>query len=228
MTTTAMRVIAQPVSLEATQKAMNELIQPGTPRGKLAFYFSACTIQTRLSATAKHAQVLRGYADRPLPMNRDELRALLPGIMNSQLSTLYSIERLWNDGVIHFNTGDSFASQFAWRESMTAAIPGMGHKTVSFALHIFNPSGCLLLTVDCWHIRRIRGLGTNESLTRSKYLAIEQTLRDDIACLAMEEGQGFWLISYAACLWERTRQGYGASECEDGDYQSHADLSCYV
>ncbi len=228
MTTTAMRVIAQPVSLEATQKAMEELIQPSTPRGKLAFYFSACTIQTRLSVTAKYAQVLRSYADRPLPVNRDELRALLPGIMSSQLSTLYSIERLWNAGIIHFNTGNTFQNQFDWRETMCAAIPGMGHKTVSFALHIFNPGGCLLLTIDCWHIRRIRGLGTNESLTRSKYLAIEQLLRDDIACLAMEEGQGFWLISYAACLWERTRQSYGASECEVGGYQSHADLSCYV
>ncbi len=213
MVTTTVKLTNR-VSLEQTQAAMQELIQPGTPRGKLV--------------TAKYASVLRGVADRPLPVNRDELRALLPGVMVSQLNTLYAIERLWNAGVIHFNTGNTFQDQFDWREATTAAIPGMGHKRVSFALHIYNPAYCLLLTIDCWHIRRFFGLGTNESLRRKQYLDIEQMLRADIVYLAEEEGQGYWLITYAACFWERSRQGYHASECEDGDYQTHAGISCYV
>ncbi len=226
------RVTARPasqVTLEQTQKAMQELIIPGkVPNGKLAFYFAICTIRTRLTVTGRYAKVLRGYADNPLPVNHDELRAKLPGIMETQLEALYAVENLWNVRIIHFNTGSTFQEQFIWRETMTSAIPGMGHKTVSFALHIFNPERCLLLTVDCWHIRRIRGLGTNESLPRKKYLDIEQVLREDITCLAEQEGQGFWTVTYAACLWERTRQGYGASECCDGEYQSHAELSCYL
>lgn len=215
------------VSLEATQRAMESLIQPGTPFGKLAFWNSACTIRTKLSVTCEWAKVLRGYAFRPLPTNHDELRAQLTGIMDSQLETLYTIERLWNDGIIHFNTGSTLASQELWRDLMCAAIPGMGMKTISFALHIYNPAHCLILTVDCWHIRRVCGLGTNESIRHARYLALEAELRHDCSIMAAIE-PGYWAITYAACLWERTRQHYGASEVKSGGYQEHCGLTCYV
>lgn len=227
VTRTALREPVQvEVSLEATQKVMESLIQPGTPLGKLAFWNSACTIRTKLSITGQYAQVLRGYAFRSLPTNHDELRAQLTGIMDTQLETLYTIERLWNEGLIHFNCGSTLKSQELWRELMCAAIPGMGMKTVSFALHIYNPAGCLILTVDCWHIRRVCGLGTNESIRHARYLALEAELRRDCALMAERE-PGFWAITYAACLWERTRQHYGASEVKNGEYQEH-DISCYV
>lgn len=228
VTATIIRGQCPEVSLEATQRAMEELIQPGKrPHGKLAFWNAAVSIRTKLSVNCAWADTLRAYADKPLPVNHDELRAMLPGIMSRQLETLYSIEHLWNTGVIHFNCGHDLASQLAWRNSMCAAIPGMGLKTVSFALHIYAPASCLLLAIDCWHIRRIQGVGGNEALKDARYLEFEQVLRHDCETLRGYE-PGYWFVTYAACLWERTRQHYGASEAHSGGYQSHKGLSCYV
>lgn len=222
------------LSLEATQAAMDALVIPSKrPNAKLAWWFAVCSIQTSVERNCQFACVLRAYADSPLPVNRDELRAQLKGVMTSQLNTLYEIERLSNEGIIHFNCGTTFESQSIWRRTMCAAIPGMGEKTVSFALHIYNPAGCQLFTIDVWHIRRILGkfnLTHKENSIRTKqYLAYEQELLDD--CRALQDcesnGKKYWLVSYAACLWERTRRYYGRTKVGSG-YTDHSGLSCYV
>ncbi len=114
---------------------------------------------------------------------------------------------------------------------MVAAIKGMGEKTISFALHIYAPEQCKLLTIDVWHLRRIYGrFDVNDIVLRRKlYLLLEQEILHDIYIMGTNEGQGYWLVTYAACMWERTRKSYGASrsECED-EYQDHSGLSCYV
>lgn len=223
------------LTLDATLEAMQTLVIPGkTPHVKLSYYFAVCSIRTSIEKNQDCADVLRGYANRPLPVNRDELRAQLPCLMSSQINTLYEIEKLYNAGVIHMNTGTTFEEQAAWRRSMTAAIPGMGEKTVSFALHIYSPFTCQLLTIDVWHIRRILGrfdVSKVQSIRTKQYLTYEQeSLQDCKTLLECEDCEGstkYAPIVLAACLWERTRRYYGATKVGSG-YTSHARLSCYV
>lgn len=220
------RDLRQEVSLLATAQAMQELVIPGkTPNGKLAFWNACLSTRNPLDRNCRQALVMRGYVNRPLPVNHDDLRGQLGAILTRTLESLYEIEKLWNAGIIHFNTGSTFDEQSRWRDSMVAAIPGMGMKTVSFALHIYSPETCLLLTIDCWHLKRLGA--SKQAIRRNDYLYYEQALRDDCVELAQEEGTGYPAIVYAACLWERTRKYFGASQCEEG-YQSHAGLSCYV
>lgn len=222
-------VFTHKVTLQETQSAMEELVSNGkTPNGKLAFWNACLSTRNKLDRNCKQALVMRQYVNRPLPVNRDELRVELGGLLNRTLNALYEIERLWNCGLIHFNTGDTFELQAKWRDCMAALIPGMGMKTISFSLHIYNPSGCKLITIDCWHLRRLQV--TDDSPTRKQYLQYEQEIISDCAWLADAEGNGkkYWLITYAACLWERTRQAHGVSDCKDGEYQDHSGLSCYV
>jgi hypothetical protein len=136
---------------------------------------------------------------------------------------LYEIEKLWNTGIVHFNTGSTFEEQARWRLSMVAAIPGMGMKTVSFALHIFAPRECLLLTIDTWHEKRLCSIYGR--VRAGNYLQYEADLYSDIVHMSENEGKGYSPIVYAACLWERTRQAYHPSM--SGEYSSHAALSCY-
>lgn len=214
------------VTLEQTQEAMNELVVPGkTPNGKVAFWSACLSTRNTLERNCMQSSIMRTYADRPLPVNRSELNSQLGGVLGRTLNSLYEIEKLWNAGIIHFNCGHTFEEQATWRLSMAAAIPGMGMKTVSFALHIYAPFECLLLTIDCWHCRLL-GLDPDKLKTK-QYIQAEAELYQCITDLSHYEGQGYAPIVYAACLWERTRQAYGNHQCKEGQYQSHAGLSCY-
>jgi hypothetical protein len=213
------------ISIQETARAMGELVREGTPNGKVAFWAACLSTRNRLERNCRQAEVMRSYANRPLPTNRDELKRQLGGaILGRTINSLYEIEHLWNKGIIHFNTGDTYAEQARWRASMVAAIPGMGMKTVSFALHIYNPTGCRLLTIDCWHTRRMNW--QYGPISDRNYTRYEQQLFVDIDALAREEGYGYAPIVYAACLWERARQQHTGNFCDE--YPSHAGLSCYV
>lgn len=216
------------ITLDATEQAMASLVIKGKrPSIKLAFWSACLSTRNRLDNNCRQTQVMRQYVDRPLPVNRDELKVQLGALLSRTLNALYEIEKLYNAGIIHFNTGSTFEEQAHWRDSMAAAIPGMGMKTVSFALHIYSPDTCKLLTIDCWHLRRLQV--TDTTLTRKQYLTYEQEIMGDCRLLNECEGQGkeYSPIVLAACLWERTRHHYNASTEKTG-YQDHSGLSCYV
>ncbi len=219
------------ITLEQTNDAMRELIQPGIANGKVAYWNACLSIRNDLGRNCNQAGIMRSYANRPLPINRAELRAELCNPMERTVNTLYEIEALWNEGTIHFHRGSTFESQSAWRLDMCAAIPGMSMKTVSFALHIFDPFNCMLLSIDCWHQRRI---SEERDLKPAVYLLAEEQTYFDIARLATDEGMGYSPIVYAACLWLRYRYEHSTKANrsknampEDG-CQSHAGLTCYV
>lgn len=221
------------VTLEQTEQAIKELIVPGkTPNGKCAFWIAALSIRNGLERNCWQAAIMRSYANRPLPVNRNELREDLGRPMQRTINTLYEIEKLCGAGIIHFNCGDTYELQHYWRLSMSAIIPGMGYKTVSWALTLYNPFGCLLCAIDCWHIRR-QDERYGEANKLSNYLSYELQLFKDCQELASNEGNGYSRTVYAACLWERCRQAdktgvAKANGCKDGVYQSHAGLTCYV
>lgn len=224
-----MQVFTHKVTLDQTQAAMQELVISGkSPNGKVAYWNACLSTRNKLDRNCRQAAIMRTYAHRPLPVNRDELRAQLGGLLNRTLNALYEIERLWNVGLIHFNTGDTFELQSKWRDAMASLIRGMGMKTISFALHIYSPATCLLVTIDCWHLRRLQV--KDDSPSRAQYLRYEQEILEDMQALRDAESQGkqYWQVTYAACLWERTRQAYGQSDTQDGTYQDHSGLSCYV
>lgn len=215
------------VSLEQTQDAMSALIVPGkVPNGKVAFWNAALSARNKVERNCTQAAVMRSYANRPLPVNRDELKAQLGPCLGRAINALYEIEKLWNAGIIHFNCGDTFELQSKWRDSMVALIPGMGMKTVSFALHLYDPEHCKLLTIDTWHVR-LQERAHGDETRRNNYLAYETELLFDCEELRAQEGDGYWLVTYAACLWERTRQQYGAGN-KDGSYTDHSGLTCYI
>jgi hypothetical protein len=215
--------MVQPVSLVQTAKAMEELVNHGTAHGKLAFWNACLSARNRLERNVEQALIMREYVNRPLPLDRDVLKSRLKPILGRTLDALYEIERLWNAGIIHFNTGTTIEEQEAWRVSMSSVIPGMGYKTVSFALHIYAPNTCHLLTIDCWHIRRLGEM--YGPISPKTYVAYEKRLRLDIQELQWQEGGNYPPIVYAACLWQRERQVHSQ---QGEDYPSHAGLSCYV
>lgn len=214
------------VTLQQTQAAMEELIIPGkVPNGKVAFWNAALSALNELGRNCAQAAVMRTYANRPLPLNREELwKELGSCLFHSHINALYEIEKLWNAGVIHFNAGYTLESQLAWRRSMVAAIPGMSYKTVSFALHIYDYEHCLILTIDRHHLKRL-GFKRSSCSTPKQYLDMEKRLYALIDSLQAHE-PGYMPLVYAAYLWENWRQEHGASR-ENGTYQSHAGLSCY-
>ncbi len=211
------------ITLEQTNDAMRELIQPGIASGKVAYWNAALSIRNDLERNCNQAGVMRSYANRPLPLDRSQLRAELCNPMVRTINTLYEIESLWNVGAIHFDCGSTFEEQASWRMDMCACIPGMSMKTVSFALHIFRPFDCMLLPIDCWHARRI---GEIRGLKPNIYLLCEEQTYFDCARLATDEGLGYAPIVYAACLWLRYRSEHGTNGHSSS--MSHAGLTCYV
>lgn len=207
------------ITLESTYKAMSELVQQGQADGKLALWAAALSVRNRLEVNCRQAQVMHQYAHKPLP-SPTVLREQLGAILTRTLNTLYAIETLWGSGAIHLDAGYSYESQFAWRARMVALIPGMAEKTVSFALHIYDPWHCQLLTIDCWHVRRMRSVFG--AINKKNYVLYENQLMSDIHSLAGDNLE-YPIIVYAAYLWELERTG-----SVNGDYSSHAGLSCYI
>jgi hypothetical protein len=212
------------VTLQQTEQAMSELVQAGIPNGKVAFWIAALSAINPVERNGVQGQIMHAYANRPLPLNREELWLELGGtLFHSHINTLYCIQELWNAGLIHFNCGSTFDLQCQWRKSMVSLIKGMGMKTISFALHIYDYKRCLLLTVDRHHLARLQYRCKTPSV--KQYLQAEQDLYVLCNKLAYDEGQGYAPLVYAACLWERWRQEKGLGK--QGEYTSHKGLSCY-
>jgi len=167
---------------------------------------------------------MRSYADKPLPSDPETLRNQLGRPMQRTIKTLYEIEKLWNTGIIHFNCGSTFQEQFNWRNEMCAAIFGMSMKTVSWALNIYAPHTCQLITIDCWHCKRV-GFD-QDKLTPNQYIQLERAILNDCYDLAETDDRFYPVATLAACLWERTRQAHNASAAAAGTYQEH-NVSCY-
>lgn len=217
----------QHVTLQQTHAAMLELTPVGkVPNVKLAFWNASLSKMNELGQNCEQCAVMRGYAHRPLPLSREQLWVELGStLFRSHINTLYEIERLANAGIIHCNAGTTFSEQATWRRAMVAAIPGMGMKTVSFALHIYAPFQCLILTVDRHHLRRY-GYDPSKGCSVARYLKVEQELYATVRAMEVSE-RGYAPIEYAACLWENWRQETGVSKC-NGTYPSHAGLCCWI
>lgn len=209
------------ITLEQTARAMTELIQPGTPNGKLAYWNACLSKHTFFNVNCRQALVMRNYAYKPLP-DREVLRVQLGGLLNTTLDTLYAIEKLWNSGLIHFNCGDTYQSQYIWREKMISLIPGMSYKTVSWALQLYSIDTCQLMAIDTWHVQRLHAC--YGKVREGNYVKYEKRLLDDCRQLAIEEASSYPVTIYAACLWGRAREASGIIPA----MPSHKDLSCYV
>lgn len=205
------------VTIEETSAAMLDLLQGGKePSALLAWWSSALSLRTELSRNGNNTRVISQYVNSGLP-SRDVLKSQLLGVMESQLDTLYALERLHNEGTINFDCGTTLSEQRAWREKMVATIPGMACKLVSWACFIYKPYETLLLTVDCHHANRM-GIdqstiaGTSKCKQAAYYQAEEKLLAE---CRALYPELPPTVV--AACLWLNYR-GVGVT--------SHAAISC--
>lgn len=220
-------------NIEETVSAMAEIEAGNQPAsGKLAYWSAALSIRNKLELNGVYVRVLSRYVGEPLP-ERGQLLCELGrrvgkkyprGLMGLHIDLLYEIERLWTAGEIDFDCGSTLASQQAWRERTVARIKGMGCKAVSWALFIYAPSSCKLLTIDCWHAKRLgidpHSIAGSGACSKLAYKQAE--------ALLLAECQGLYPdvapVIVAAMLWENTRQLAGASRGER--FQSHAALSC--
>lgn len=220
-------------SIEETISAMAE-IEAGNmpPSGKLAYWSAALSIRNRLELNGAYVRVLSRYVGEPLPgrsqllneLGRNPGKQFPAGLMSLHINLLYEIERLWTAGEIDFDCGSTLASQQAWRENMVARIKGMGCKAVSWALFIYNPYECKLLTIDCWHARRLgidpRSIAGSGACRKLAYKQAEALLLSECKGLYPDVPP----VIVAAMLWENTRQIAGASR--GAVFQSHAAISC--
>lgn len=225
----------QSVTIEETYRAMSEIAYGDKcPSVKLAFWNSALSSRMKLDLNGRYARIMASYVNKPLPLNRevliDELgrkqgNKLPQGMMFSHIELLYRIEKLYNEGKLDFNCGTTLESQQVWRKRMVELIPGMGSKLVSWALFIYSPFDCLLLTIDCWHCKRIgveqsTVCGTTAS-KQAKYLETEKSMLSECQALYPQ----YPPVVVAAMLWENIRRANNASQGTNG-YQSHKEISC--
>lgn len=234
------------VSLEDTEKAMGDILY-GTqcPNVKLAFFNSMLSLQCRLPTNCRHARVIAQYANRRLPVNVLDLITVLGGkvsdnapvitypfgltdlkpyvvsfpmnLMPLHIKGLYAIDEFDSKGKLNFDCGSTLESQQAWRDSMVENIFGMGSKLVSWALFIYNPFDCLLMTVDTVHCSRMGisqvKLSGSASGKREFYVEVEKMLRDE--CIALYPTT--LPVITAACLWLNYR---------NEGITSHKEISC--
>lgn len=140
------------------------------------------------------------------------------------MRSLYAIEQLFNDGLIDFECGNTLESQQAWRSRMVDLIPGLACKLVSWALFIYSPFDCKLLTIDTWHCRR---LGLDQTLIagssvckKAAYHKVEAAMLGECLGYAPHVAP----VITAAMLWENIRRANGASDTVE--YTSHRGISC--
>ncbi len=222
------------VSIQETHAAMTELLCGGNePHVLLAFWSSAMSSMMKLHLNGRYTRILAQYIFTGLPEDRDELLDALGrkpgnlyprGVMGSHIDRLYTLERLYRAGHLNFDAGLTLESQQAWRERMLALIPGMACKLLSWALFMYNPLYCKLLTVDEWHCKR---LGIDQHTISGKstrkiaaYLAVERRMLNECQSLYPE----YPPVMTAAMLWENIRIANGDSQ--GNGFQSHKELSC--
>lgn len=222
-------------SIEQTALAMAELTIGTDPSLLHALRAAALSPRMNLKCNAGYAQSLCPWRHSPLP-GRDDLVAVLSqavrtdgsgkpawGLMQSHISTLYSIDEFWFHGMgwrdIAEDIGGTLDEQRAWRCDMNSNIKGMGFKCLSWAAFIFSPDTCQLLTLDSWHARRLNvdptSLARDNSLSHAYYEMLESRVIAEVNALY----PGFPPTVGAACLWYNVR---------NSGPESHAGLNCRV
>lgn len=222
------------VTIEEAAKLIRELSEGGDPSLLHALRAAALSPRMNLSSNSGYALVLKGWHDSPLP-ERYELRATLDqamrtdgsgklayGRMESHLDTLYALDDFWFSGlwddVIH-GIGTTLDEQRMWRCRMNSLVRGMGFKCLSWALFIYDPLGCQVLTLDTWHAKRLvvdAALLMRDTANSHKlYEQLESQTIAEVSALY----PGYPSTVGAACLWFNIR-GQG--------YESHAGLNCRV
>jgi len=223
------------VSIQETYRAMAEIMDgEQEPSVLLAFWASALSPRVPLHLNCHYTRLVAQYVVSGLPEREvllDELgrkpgNKLPPCLMGSHIDLLYTLENLYRQGVLNFDTGTSLEAQQAWREKMVALIPGMGCKLVSWALFIYNPLYCNLLTIDCWHCKRLgiehQSVSGSSQCKRVAYLGAEKRMLSECRALYPE----YPPVITAAMLWQNARLSAGMSATNG--YQSHRDLSCRI
>lgn len=208
-------------SITETQVAMMQLLEDDNkPNIKLAFWNSALSCRIRLDKNGKLARIMASYVDKPLPDREtlyQELKVTGANIWRSHIDALYAIERLYNQGLLYFPTLGTLEEQKQWRRDMVGLIPGLACKLISWAFFIYSPLDCKLLTLDCWHCKR---LGVEQGkLSGSTARAIDYY--EQIETLLMGECIGLYPDHLpqivAAMLWLNYR---------NEGVTSHREISC--
>ena len=226
-------MIKTSVSIQETYAAMAEILTGDKePSVLLAYWASALSSRMKLHLNGRYTRIVSQYLFSGLP-GREELLDVMgrcpgkqypQGIMGSHIELLYTLEHLHSQGRLNFDAGESLAEQQAWRDRMVDLIPGMGCKLVSWALFIYNPLYCKLLTIDSWHCKRLgidQGTISGKSVEkRAAYLAVEKRMLAECRGLYPE----YPPVIVAAMLWENARIAAHASLGES--YQPHVELSC--
>lgn len=224
---------AKTVTIEETYAAMSEIAYgQGKPSVKLAFWSSALSCRMKLHLNGQYVRILAKYVSQPLPDRETLLNELgrrpgnqyPAGMMGYHVDLIYRIEELDNAGLLNCDSGLDLASQQAWRDTMVELVKGMGSKLISWALFIYSPFDCKLLTIDCWHCQRM-GIDQFKIAGSSKCKQAEYK-RVEAAMLA--ECQALYPtmppVVVAAMLWQNIRLAYNASN--EAGYESHKAISC--
>lgn len=200
------------------------------PSVKVALMAAILSAQESLERNAKEMQVLRerGWLTK-LPDDHEQVWQALRGlgyVTRTKLKGLYWAEKLDKAGLLRGleNIGTGYEQQSAWREQVYKLMHGhgMAYKTISFAALILEPLACELVPIDRHHLKRLGYDNKAGCSSIKRYLAIEQTIRDERDMAGFERVPlGLW----AWLQWETWRQQTGASKSA-GECQSHAALSC--
>lgn len=223
------------VTIEQTAKAMAELARGTDPSLLHALRAAALSPRMNLKCNAGYATALCPWRNDPLPWRREELIDILDsavrgdgsgkpawGLMQSHINTLYSIDEFWFSERwcdLVYEIGDTLAEQRLWRCRVNSLIRGMGFKCLSWALFIYAPETCKLLTLDSHHAKRLQvDPSTIMRDTLSSHVLYEQ-LEDKVIAEVNELYPGYPSTVGAACLWYNVR---------NSGPESHAGLNCRV
>ena len=200
------------------------------PSVKVALMAAILSAQESLERNAREMEVLREHGWLiELPHDHEQVWQALRGlgyVTRTKVEGLYWAEALDKAGLLRGleNIGTGYEQQNVWREQVYKLMHGhgMAYKTISFAALILDPLACELVPIDRHHLARL-GLDNRRACKSvRRYLAIEQTIRDERDMAGFERVPlGLW----AWLQWENWRQQTGASKSA-GECQSHAALSC--
>jgi hypothetical protein len=214
---------------------MAELLNGTDPSMLHALRAAGLSPRMNLKCNAGYATALCPLRNSPLPWQREELIDILDsavrsdgsgkpawGVMRSHIDTLYSIDEFWFERggkQIAENVGNTLDEQRAWRCKVNSLIKGMGFKCLSWALFIYSPDTCQLLTLDSWHAKRLQVDGTllarDNAASHALYEKLESLTIAEVSTLY----PGTLSTVGAACLWYNIR---------NSGPESHAGLNCRV
>jgi hypothetical protein len=204
----------------AMQAALDLAEGNRAPSLKLALLFSVCSTASKLEGSnASMADLLRGYAERPLPSRETVigwLRASKANWNGQTLAALFTIDALASNGTLdrYSVEPDSYDAWLTWRAELRAMVRGAGYKVVSLAAYLMWPLTCPILCLDRHHLRRLGGRWDPEHVPQSAslYRAAEQELLADWMDLCDD------LISpacFAHFLWSWERKAVAAEPADD-------------